>query len=80
MQPIELKKDIYWVGCVYYDHRDFHGYSTSPEGTTYNAYVIKDEKNVLFDTVSPGCFRRTKIPGEVDWTERRSSSWIIEAI
>ena len=55
MQSVELKKDIYWVGCVDYDHRDFHGYSTSPEGTTYNAYVIKDEKNVLFDTVSPGC-------------------------
>ena len=55
MQSVELKKDIYWVGCVDYDHRDFHGYATSPEGTTYNAYVIKDEKNVLFDTVSPGC-------------------------
>ena len=55
MQPFELKKDIYWVGCVDYDHRDFHGYSRSPEGTTYNAYLIKDEKNVLMDTVSPGC-------------------------
>ena len=54
MQPVELKKDIYWVGYVDYDHRDFHGYSRSPEGTTYNAYLIKDEKNVLMDTVSPG--------------------------
>lgn len=54
MQPVEIKKDIFWVGCVDYDHRDFHGYSTSPEGTTYNAYLIKDEKNVLLDTVSPG--------------------------
>ncbi|MCR4666600.1 MAG: FprA family A-type flavoprotein [Desulfovibrio sp.] len=55
MQAVEIKKDIYWVGAVDYDHRDFHGYSTSPEGTTYNAYVLKDEKNVLFDTVAGEC-------------------------
>ena len=55
MRPVEIKPDVFWVGCVDYDHRDFHGYSTSPEGTTYNAYLIKDEKNTLVDTVSPGC-------------------------
>ncbi|MBO4336233.1 MAG: FprA family A-type flavoprotein [Desulfovibrio sp.] len=54
MQALEIAKDIFWVGCVDYDHRDFHGYSTSPAGTTYNAYLIKDQKNVLVDTVSPG--------------------------
>ena len=53
MQPVEIKKDIFWVGCVDYDHRDFHGYSRSPEGSTYNAYLIRDEKNVLMDTVYP---------------------------
>ncbi|MCL1986224.1 MAG: FprA family A-type flavoprotein [Betaproteobacteria bacterium] len=52
MQPVEIKKDIWWVGAVDYDNRNFHGYSLSPEGTTYNAYLIKDEKNVLFDSVS----------------------------
>ena len=51
MLPLEIKKDIYWVGAVDYASRDFHGYSLSPQGTTYNAYVLKDEKNVLFDTV-----------------------------
>ena len=55
MQPVEIKKDIYWVGYVDYDHRDFHGYSRSPDGSTYNAYFIKDEKNVLLDTVAAGC-------------------------
>ena len=55
MQPVEIKKDIFWVGCVDYDHRDFHGYSRSPDGSTYNAYLIKDQKNVLIDTVAPGC-------------------------
>ena len=55
MQPVEIKKDIFWVGHVDYDHRDFHGYSRSPDGSTYNAYLIKDEKNVLLDTVASGC-------------------------
>lgn len=53
MQPVEIKKDIYWVGVVDFDHRDFHGYSRCPDGTTCNAYLIKDDKNVLVDTVSP---------------------------
>ena len=51
MQALEIKKDIYWVGAVDYNSRDFHGYSLSPRGTTYNAFVVKDKKNVLFDTV-----------------------------
>ena len=52
MQPVEIKKDIWWVGAVDYDNRDFHGYSISPGGSTYNAYVVKDEKVTLFDTVA----------------------------
>jgi flavorubredoxin len=50
MERVELKKGIYWVGGVDWNVRDFHGYST-PFGTTYNAYLILDEKNVLIDTV-----------------------------
>lgn len=52
MRPVELKKDIYWVGAVDFDIRNFHHYSRSPEGSTYNAYLVCDEKNVLFDTVN----------------------------
>jgi flavorubredoxin len=52
MKPVELKKDIYWVGAVDFDIRNFHHYSRSPEGSTYNAYLVCDEKNVLFDTVN----------------------------
>lgn len=51
MQPVLLKTDIYWVGAVDYNLRNFHRYSRSPMGSTYNAYLVKDEKNVLFDTV-----------------------------
>lgn len=54
MKPVVLKKDIYWVGAIDFNLRDFHHYSRSPMGSTYNAYLIKDEKNVLIDTVSAG--------------------------
>jgi flavorubredoxin len=50
MQPVELKKGIYCVGAVDWNIRDFHGYSTL-KGTTYNAYLVVDEKITLFDTV-----------------------------
>ena len=56
MLPLEIKKDVFWVGAVDYNNRDFHGYSISPQGTTSNAYIVKDQKNVLFDTVKePFC-------------------------
>lgn len=50
MRAFEIKKDVYWVGAVDWDIRDFHGYKT-PRGTTYNSYLICDEKTVLVDTV-----------------------------
>lgn len=46
----EVKKGIYWVGGKDWHIRNFHGYLT-PLGTTYNAYLIVDEKVVLIDTV-----------------------------
>lgn len=50
MKPVEVAKDIYWVGAVDWNIRDFHGYAI-PRGTTYNAYLILDEKITLIDTV-----------------------------
>ncbi len=50
MKAIEIKPDIYWVGAVDWAARDFHGYVT-PNGTTYNNYLIMDEKITLLDTV-----------------------------
>jgi anaerobic nitric oxide reductase flavorubredoxin len=50
MTKVQLTKDIYWVGAVDWNLRDFHGYITS-RGTTYNAYLIIDEKIALIDTV-----------------------------
>jgi flavorubredoxin len=50
MQPIEIAKGIYDVGVTDWNIRDFHGYSTKA-GTTYNAFLILDEKIALIDTV-----------------------------
>lgn len=50
MKKIELAKDVYWVGAIDWVIRDFHGYSTE-RGTTYNAFLIIDEKITLIDTV-----------------------------
>ncbi len=50
MNATLIKPDIYWVGAIDWAVRDFHGYMT-PNGTTYNNYLIMDEKITLLDTV-----------------------------
>jgi flavorubredoxin len=53
MEPIELSKGVYNVGVTDWNIRDFHGYSTDL-GSTYNAFLIVDEKIALIDTVREG--------------------------
>jgi flavorubredoxin len=50
MPPVEIKDKIYWVGAVDWNIRNFHGYSTD-KGTTYNNFLVMDDKIALFDTV-----------------------------
>ena len=50
MGPTKIAEGIYNVGVIDWNIRDFHGYSTW-SGTTYNAYLIMDEKITLIDTV-----------------------------
>lgn len=50
MKPVEIAKGIYNVGVNDWNISDFHGYST-PYGTTYNAFLVVDEKIALIDTV-----------------------------
>ncbi|MEW6052431.1 MAG: FprA family A-type flavoprotein [Nitrospirota bacterium] len=50
MQATEIKPGIFWVGVIDWAVRDFHGYVT-PNGTTYNNYLIMDEQITLCDTV-----------------------------
>ncbi|MBM3301065.1 MAG: flavodoxin domain-containing protein [Deltaproteobacteria bacterium] len=47
---VQLKDGINWVGAVDWTVRDFHGYLTR-KGTTYNAFLVLDEKVTLFDAV-----------------------------
>lgn len=48
----EIRKGIDWVGKVDWEIRKFHGeeYSTH-RGSTYNAYLVRDEKTALVETV-----------------------------
>jgi len=50
MKSLEIKNNIFWVGAIDWNIRDFHGYSTY-KGTTYNSFLVKDEKVALIDTV-----------------------------
>jgi flavorubredoxin len=73
MPPLEIMKDIYWVGAVDWNIRDFHGYATE-KGTSYNAYLVMDEKIALFDAVKKGFrddllndIRRVTDPEKIDY-------------
>lgn len=46
----QLTKGIHWVGVIDWNLRDFHGYAVRG-GSTYNAYLVLDEKTALIDTV-----------------------------
>ncbi|MFC1617049.1 MBL fold metallo-hydrolase, partial [Candidatus Margulisiibacteriota bacterium] len=49
---INLKNNVNWIGKIDWELRKFHGneYSTH-KGSTYNSYLIKEEKIALIDTV-----------------------------
>ncbi len=54
MRPRTIKQDVYCLGAVDWDRRLFDSLIPLPDGTTYNAYLIKgSEKTVLIDTVDP---------------------------
>jgi len=47
-----IKSNVYWVGKVDWELKTFHGHEYSTHrGTSYNSYLIMDEKTVLIDTV-----------------------------
>ena len=52
LRATEIKPDVYWVGGIDWTERNFHGYTTD-RGSTYNAYLILDEKITLIDTCKP---------------------------
>ncbi|MGD9605114.1 MAG: FprA family A-type flavoprotein [Bacilli bacterium] len=50
MLAYQIKPQVYWVGAIDWSLRSFHGYATD-RGSTYNAYLIIDEKITLIDNV-----------------------------
>jgi len=52
MNQIPVKNNVSWVGKIDWELKKFHGdeYSTH-RGSTYNSYLIREEKTALIDTV-----------------------------
>ena len=48
---LKINDDIYFVGAINPALRVFDIIMKTEYGTTYNAYLIKDVKNVLIETV-----------------------------
>lgn len=48
----QIVNQVYWVGKNDWELRSFHGYEYSTHrGSSYNSYLIREEKTVLIDTV-----------------------------
>jgi anaerobic nitric oxide reductase flavorubredoxin len=47
-----INEKVTWVGKIDWELRKFHGEELSTHrGSSYNSYLIRDEKTVLIDTV-----------------------------
>ncbi|WP_138204678.1 FprA family A-type flavoprotein [Haloimpatiens lingqiaonensis] len=52
----KIKENIYWVGVRNPELRVFDIIMETKKGTTYNAYLINDEKVAIIDTVKDGYY------------------------
>lgn len=54
MAAREIKPGVFYVGVNHWDRRLFDALIPLPDGTTYNAYILKgSEKNALIDSADP---------------------------
>lgn len=52
MSAVKILDNLYWVGVIDWNVRNFHGFTYSTHrGTTYNSYLIIDKKIALVDSV-----------------------------
>jgi flavorubredoxin len=90
-KAVKITDDVFWVGAIDWNIRDFHGYSTH-RGSTYNAYLILSDKVTLIDTVKAP-FKEELMsrissvidPGKIDYivsnhTEMDHSGCLLEVI
>jgi len=61
---VEISNEVYWVGVKDWNCKLFDSLIPLPQGTTYNAYLIRGEKTALIDTVRPGF--EEELRGKVD--------------
>lgn len=54
--PIRIVDDVYWVGVNDLETHLFENLWPLPKGISYNSYFIKDDKNILIDTVKGDYF------------------------
>ena len=53
-EPVAITDGIFWIGVDDRETALFEALWPLPEGVSYNAYMIKDEKIALIDTVKRG--------------------------
>lgn len=56
MAKVKLKENMYWVGVRNPELRVFDIIMETKKGTTYNSYLINDEKVAIVDAVKDGYF------------------------
>lgn len=73
LKAVKITDKVYWVGVIDWNLRNFHGYSTE-RGSTYNAFLILDEKVTLIDTVKAPFYDQMMAriksvidPGKIDY-------------
>lgn len=50
-----IHPEVFWIGAIDFHRRLFDALIPTPEGTSYNAYLVRgSEKTALIDTVDPG--------------------------
>ncbi|MDD3886926.1 MAG: FprA family A-type flavoprotein [Victivallaceae bacterium] len=54
-RAVQVSEHVWWVGAIDWSVRMFHGYTTG-RGSTYNAFLVIDEKITLIDTVKAPFF------------------------
>jgi flavorubredoxin len=54
MKARQIKTNVHWVGAIDWDRRLFDALIPLPDGTSYNAYLVRGSQKVaLIDTVNP---------------------------
>lgn len=69
MQMRQIARDIYWMGAVDWQRRLFDSLIPLPDGTSYNAYLVRGNRHVaLIDTADPSM--RGELMAQLDHVEK----------